>query len=164
MLSTNVGITRNVTFNAGYTVQSAAYLGIPTDILIANTDLIDGGQIYGVPLHQGTMGLAYQDTHGIAARIDATYIGANNSWNRAPFWYSNASVSKTSGQTTIGLGINNWFNSAAQQYGYIGYGVYQPQNYFGLAKNGGASSAIEQGTEEYGLPFRQYWFTVKFGI
>jgi outer membrane receptor protein involved in Fe transport len=164
VLSSNVGITRNVTFNAGYTVQSAAYIGIPTDILIANTDLIDGSQISGIPLRQGTMGLAYQDNTGIAARIDANYIGPNNSWNRNPFWFANASVSKTSGQTTIGLGIYNWFNSAAQQYGYIGYGVYHPQNYFGLAQNGGAANGIQQSSEEYGLPFRQYWLTVRFGI
>lgn len=164
VLSTNVGITRNVSFNASFDVQSAAYLGIPTDILIANTNLLDGGQIYGIPLRQGTAGLAYQDNTGIGARLDATYIGANNSWNRNPFWFANASVSKTSNQTTIGLGIANLFNSAAQRYGYIGYGVYQPQNYFGLAAQGGAISGIQQSSEEYGLPFRSYWFTVKFGI
>ena len=164
VLSTNVGITRTVSFNASYNVQSAAYIGIPTDILIANTNLIDGSQIYGIPLRQGTMGLAYQDNTGIAARLDTSYFGPNNSWNRNPFWLTNASVSKTSGQTTIGLGIYNFFNSASQHYGLIGYGVYQPQNFFGLAQNGGANSAIEQSSEEYGLPFREYWFTVKFGI
>jgi outer membrane receptor protein involved in Fe transport len=164
VLSANVGITRNVSFNAAFDVQSAAYLGIPADILIANTNLLDGGQIYGIPLRQGTAGLAYQDKTGIGARLDATYIGGNNSWNRNPFWFANASVSKTSGQTTIGLGIYNLFNSAAQRYGYIGYGVYQPQNYFGLAAQGGATSALQQSSEEYGLPFRSYWFTVKFGI
>ncbi|HEY1869272.1 MAG TPA: TonB-dependent receptor, partial [Candidatus Cybelea sp.] len=164
VLSTNVGITRTVSFNASYNIQSAAYIGIPTDILIANTNLIDGSQIYGIPLRQGTMGLAYQDNTGIAARLDTSYFGPNNSWNRNPFWLTNASVSKTSGQTTIGLGIYNFFNSASQHYGLIGYGVYQPQNFFGLAQNGGANSAIEQSSEEYGLPFREYWFTVKFGI
>jgi len=164
VLSTNVGITRTVSFNASYNIQSAAYIGVPTDILIANTNLIDGSQIYGIPLRQGTMGLAYQDSTGIGARLDANYFGSNNAWNRSPFWFANASVSKTSGQTTIGLGIYNFFNSAAQHYGYIGYGVYQPQNFFGLAQNGGPNSAIEQSSEEYGLPFRQYWFTVRFGI
>lgn len=164
VLSSNVGITRTVSFNASYNIQSAAYIGVPTDILIANTNLIDGSQIYGIPLRQGTMGLAYQDNTGIAARLDANYFSGNNSWNRNPFWFANANVSKTSGQTTIGLGVYNFFNSAAQHYGYIGYGVYQPQNFFGLAQNGGPNSAIEQSSEQYGLPFRQYWFTVKFGV
>lgn len=164
VLSTNVGLTRNVSFNAAFTVQSAAYLGIPQDILIANTNLIDGGQIYGIPLRQGTAGLAYQDTHGFGARIDATYIGGNNSWNRSPFWFANASVSKSSGPVSVGLGVSNWFNSAAQQYGLIGYGVYQPQNFYGLAAQGGPTSALAQSREQYGLPFRQYWFTVKVGM
>lgn len=164
VLSTNVGITRNVSFNAAFDIQSAAYLGIPTDILIQNTNLLDGGQIYGIPLRQGTTGLAYQDNKGFGARLDATYIGGNNSWNRNPFWYANASVSKTSGNATINLGIYNLFNSFGQQYGLIGDGVYIPQNYYGLAAQGGATSGLAQSNEAYGLPFRSYWFTVKFGI
>jgi outer membrane receptor protein involved in Fe transport len=164
VLSTNVGLTRNVSFNAAFDVQSAAYLGIPTDILIANTELLDGGQIARVPLRQGTAGLAYQDSSGIGARLDATYIGSNNSWNRNPFWFANASISKTSGPVTVGLGVYNLFNSVAQQYGYIGYGVYVPQNFYGLAAQGGATSGLQQSSEEYGLPFRQYWLTVKVGI
>jgi outer membrane receptor protein involved in Fe transport len=164
VLSANTGITRNVSFNASFDVQSAAYLGVPQDILIANTALIDGGQIYGVPLRQGTAGLSYQDNDGVGARIDATYIGSDNSWNRNPFWFANASVSKTSGQMSMNMGVYNLFNSVAQRYGYIGYGVYQPQNYYGLAAQGGATSAIQQSSEQYGLPFRSYYLTVKIGI
>jgi outer membrane receptor protein involved in Fe transport len=164
VLSTNVGITRNVTLNAAFDIQSAAYVGIPQDILLANTSLLDGGQIYGIPLRQGTAGIAYQDNHGFGARMDATYIGGNNSWNRNPFWFVNASVSKQSGPVTIGLGVYNWFNSAAQNYGLIGYGVYQPQNFYGLAAQGGAINGIQQGNEQYGLPFRQFWMTVRYGF
>ncbi|MBV8343533.1 MAG: TonB-dependent receptor [Candidatus Eremiobacteraeota bacterium] len=164
VLSTNVGITRNVGFNAAFDVQSASYVGIPQDILIANTDLLDGGQIAKVPLRQGTAGIYYQDNLGIGARLDATYIGNNNTWNRNAFWFANASVSKASGPVTINLGVYNLFNSVAQQYGYIGYGLYQPQNYYGLAAQGGATSGIQQSSEQYGLPFRTYWFTVKVGI
>ena len=164
VLSATTGITRNVSFNASFDIQSAAYLGVPQDILIANTGLIDGGQIYGVPLRQGTAGLAYQDNAGYGARIDATYIGGDNSWNRNPFWFSNASISKTNGQLSVNMGVYNLFNSVAQHYGYIGYGVYQPQNYYGLAAQGGATSGIEQSSEQYGLPFRSYYLTVKVGI
>jgi outer membrane receptor protein involved in Fe transport len=162
VLSTNVGITREVQFNASYTTQSAAYIGIPQDILQQNTGLIDGGQISGVPLHQATAGLSYQNRTGFGARIDTTYVGDNNSWNRPAFWFANGSISQGSpdGKTVVTLGVNNLFNSAAQQYGLIGYGVYQPQNYYGL----GPASGLTQGREEYGLPFRQYWLTVKVGI
>ncbi|MBV9232704.1 MAG: TonB-dependent receptor [Candidatus Eremiobacteraeota bacterium] len=164
VVSANVELMRNVSFNASFDVQSASYLGIPQDILIANTRLLDGGQIYGIPLRQGTAGLAYQDNRGLGARIDATYIGGDNSWNRGPFWFANASVSKTSGPVSIGLGISNLFNSAAQQYGLIGYGVFQPQNFYGSVAQGGPTNALAQSSEQYGLPFRQYWLTVKTSI
>ena len=164
VLSANTGITRNVSFDASFDIQSAAYLGVPQDILIANTALIDGGQIYGVPLRQGTAGLSYQDNGGVGARLDATYIGGDNSWNRNPFWFANASLSKTSGQMSVNMGVYNLFNSVAQRYGYIGYGVYQPQNYYGSAAQGGPTSGIEQSSEQYGLPFRSYYLTVKIGI
>ncbi|MBV8333250.1 MAG: TonB-dependent receptor [Candidatus Eremiobacteraeota bacterium] len=166
VLSTNVGVARNVQFNASYNIQSAAYSGVPQDILINNQGLIDGGQIYGIPLRQGTAGLAYQNQTGFGARIDANYIGSYNSWNRNPFWFSNASISQSSpdGKTTVTLGINNLFNSAAQQYGLIGYGVFRPQNFYGSAAQGGPVSALQQGSEQYGLPFRQYFLTVKVGI
>ncbi|HEY6327266.1 MAG TPA: TonB-dependent receptor [Candidatus Cybelea sp.] len=165
VLSTNVGITRNVGINAAFDVQSASYIGIPQDILLANTELLDGGQIARIPLRQGTAGIYYQDNReGIGARLDATYIGANNTWNRNPFWFANASISKSSGPVTVNLGVSNIFNSVAQQFGYIGYGVYIPQNFYGLAAQGGAVSGLQQSSEEYGLPFRQYWFTVKVGM
>ncbi|HVR45545.1 MAG TPA: TonB-dependent receptor [Candidatus Binatia bacterium] len=165
VLSSNIGITRNIGINASFDVQSASYIGIPQDILLANTELIDGGQIARIPLRQGTAGIYYQDNReGIGARLDATYIGANNSWNRNPFWFANASISKSSGPVTVNLGVYNLFNSVAQQFGYIGYGVYVPQNFYGLAAQGGAVSGLQQSSEEYGLPFRQYWLTVKVGI
>jgi outer membrane receptor protein involved in Fe transport len=164
VLSANVGLTRNVTFNAGYNIQSAAYLGVAQDILMANTNLLDGGQIAGIPLRQGTTGLSYQNPTGLAARMDATYMGSNNSFSRGPFWFANGSISKTSGPVTVGFGIYNIFNSISQQYGLIGSGVYQPQNYYGLAAQGGPTSALAQGSEQFGLPFRTYWLTMKVGI
>jgi hypothetical protein len=164
VLSANIGLLRNLTFNASYNIQSAAYVGIPQDILMANTNLLDGGQITGIPLRQGTAGLAYQQPGGFGARIDATYVGANNSWNRSPFWFANGSISQTSGRVTVAAGVYNMFNSVAQQYGLIGAGVFVPQNYYGSAALGGPTSAIQEGTEEYGLPFRQFWLTTKVTI
>lgn len=164
VLSSNVGIVRGVSLNASFDIQSAAFIGIPQDILQQNTSIIDGGQVYGVPLRQGNAGISYSNPTGFAARMDATYIGGNNSWNRNPFWFANGSISQTSGETTVSLGVYNMFDSAAQTYGYIGYGVYVPQNYYGLAAQGGPTSAIQQGTEQFGLPFRQVWLTVKVGI
>ena len=76
VLSATVGLMRNVSFDASYNIQSAAYLGVPQDILIQNTNILDGGQIYGIPLRQGNAGLSYQQRSGFAARLDATYVGS----------------------------------------------------------------------------------------
>jgi outer membrane receptor protein involved in Fe transport len=163
VLSANVGLMRNLSFNAAYTIQSAAYLGIPQDILQQNTNLLENGQITGIPLRQGTAGLAYQQRNGFAARIDTTYVGGNNSWNRNPFWFANGGISQTSGRVTVSAGVYNMFNSVAQQYGLIGAGVFIPQNFYGSGP-GSPANGIQQGTEEYGLPFRQFWVTTKISI
>ncbi len=163
VLNANVGIMRNVTLNAAYNVESAAYIGIAQDILRANTGLLDGGQIYGIPLRQGNLGLAFQDPAGLGARIDATYVGSYNSWNRGPFWFADGGVSQTWGRYTLSFGVNNIFNSAAQQYGLIGLGIFEPQNFYGSAAQGGPTSAIQEGREEYGILPRQIWVTLKIG-
>ena len=65
---------------------------------------------------------------------------------------------------TVNFGVYNLFNSVAQQYGYIGYGVYVPQNFTVSPRRAAPTSGMQQSSEEYGLPFRQYWLTVKVGI
>lgn len=161
VLTVNFGLMRGVTLDATYNVQSAAYLGVPQDILMANTNLIDGGQIYGTPVHTADIGLSYQSLGGFGARIDSTYIGADNSWNRPPFWYANGAVSQAiSARLSVNFGVQNIFDSAAQRYGLIGLGTFVPQNFYGSPAMGGPTSAIQQGTEEFGLPPRQLWFAV----
>jgi len=164
-LSATIGLTRNLTFTADYAVTSAAYVGVPQSILYQNINILDGGQIFGVPLRSGNAGLSYQTPHGLEARIDATYIGPFNSYNRVPFWSANASISQAlSPHVTLNLGVQNIFNSAALEYGLIGTGIYAPVNFYGSAAQGGPTSAIEEAQEEFGLPFRQYWFTTKFSM
>ncbi|MBV8490032.1 MAG: TonB-dependent receptor [Candidatus Eremiobacteraeota bacterium] len=158
-LTGTVGLTRHLDFNAGYVIQTGAYYGIPASVLMSNPTLINGSQIAGVPMRQGTAGLSLNESSGFAARIDANYMGGNNTFHRNPFWFSNASVSQTTGDVTINLGVYNLFNSIAQQYGFIGYGTYTPENQFGSDSN-----AFQQGSEQFGLPYRQVWFTAKFGV
>lgn len=158
-LSGTYGFMRHLALNANYVIQSAAVYGVPNQVLQSNPTLINGAQLSNVPFRQGTAGLAYTGSSGFAARMDANYIGAPNTYNRGPFWFVNGAVSQTSGTVSLNLGVYNLFNSAAQQYGYIGYGVYHPENSFGTDTN-----AFQQGSEQYGLPFRTVWFTVKFGI
>ncbi|HET9095323.1 MAG TPA: TonB-dependent receptor [Candidatus Baltobacteraceae bacterium] len=156
-VSASVGLARNLTLNGTYAVQSAVYNGMSSDILSQNTSLVNGGQIYGVPLHRASLGLGYENASGFVARIDGYYVGAPNGLNRPAYAYANMNFAKTfvPEGLTINFGVNNVFDSAAQQYGLIGLGTVQPQNQFGDTN----ATGLSQGSEEFGLPFRQFWIT-----
>ncbi|HKU68054.1 MAG TPA: TonB-dependent receptor [Candidatus Baltobacteraceae bacterium] len=148
-----------VKFSGDYDAQSAAYLGVPSDILANNPYIINGAQIAGVPLHKADAALVFENPRGFAARFDEHFIDKNNSFNRPAFWFANASVSDNVGPLTLTLGANNVFNNAAQEWGYIGLGTYTPVN----DVNGNEQtypSALAEASEQFGLPYRQLWFTL----
>ena len=153
----SVGLARNVTMDGYYVVQSAAFSGMPDYILQNNTGLINGAQIYGIPLHRASVGLGYSNPSGFAARMDGYYVDGNNGFHRPAYTYANMSIAKTfvPQGLTINLGVYNVFNSAAQQYGLVGLGTFQPQNQFGDPN----ATALSEGSEEYGLPVRQIMLT-----
>ncbi|MBV8655340.1 MAG: TonB-dependent receptor, partial [Candidatus Eremiobacteraeota bacterium] len=147
--------TRNVLFDLEYDTQSAAFLDIPESILQQNVTTINGAQIAGIPLHKATATLSYGNG-GFNAQLVGNYIGPNNTYARPGFWFANANVSQTVGNNiTVALSANNLFDSAAQRWGYFGYGLYVPENKYGTD-----TSAFQQGTEQFGLPYRQVFFTV----
>jgi hypothetical protein len=160
-LSTKIPITRELTLTGGYSVQSAFYSGLNDDVLMNNTGLVNNQQFYEIPLQQANAGIEYNSKpgHWLAA-MDAYYTGNNNGLNRGAYWTVNANASKTVDQITFNLGIQNLFNSAASQYGLIGYGQPQPQNQFGSP----GQTPFEQGSEEYNLPYRQVWMTMTFSM
>lgn len=145
--------TRNLLFDAEYDTQSAAFLNIPDSILQQNVTTINGAQIAGVPLHKATATLSYGN-RGFNAQLIGNYIGPNNNYARQGFWFANANVSQSVGRITVALSANNLFDSAAQVWGYFGYGTYAPENTYGTD-----TSAFQQGTEQFGLPYRQVFFT-----
>lgn len=156
-LSGSIGITRNLTLNGEYALQSAAYYGMNDNILSQNPTLINGAQLGYVPLHRASLGIGYVNAAGVGARLDGYWVGTPNGLNRPAYTYANFNVSKAFMQgISVNLGINNVFNSAAQQYGLVGLGTFQPQNQFGDPN----ATALSEGSEEFGLPLRQVWLTV----
>jgi outer membrane receptor for ferrienterochelin and colicin len=157
-----VGLAPNLSLDGYYVIQSASFTGMPDYILQNNTGLINGAQIYGIPLHRANLGLGYSNLSGFGMRMDGYYVDGNNSLRRPAYTYANMNVSKTFAPQglTINFGIYNVFNSAAQQYGLVGLGTFVPQNAFGDP----AASALSEGSEEYGLPQRQVMLTFSHKI
>ena len=150
-------IVRNLVFNASYTAQSAFFSGITDDILSNNTNLINDQQVLGIPGNQASFGLGYNNPQGqFSGRIDSFYVGNNNSFHRPAYWYANGYLAKNVGPIGLNLGVANIFNSIASPYGLVGAGVYQPENQFG----DGFTTGLQQGSEAFGLPARQYFFSV----
>jgi outer membrane receptor protein involved in Fe transport len=156
-ISTRAGFARNFEIDGDYAVQSAVYNGMDDNILVNNVYLINGAQVWGIPLHRYNIGVGYENPTGFTTRMDGFYIGTPNGFNRAAYWYANFSIGQTyPAGVTINFGVNNIFNSAASQYGYIGFGQTRPQNSFGDPN----PTALGEGIEEFGLPYRQVWLTV----
>jgi outer membrane receptor protein involved in Fe transport len=157
-LSTQVNLLRDLTLSADYDVQSAAYENLSDSLLQANINLINGSQIPQTPLHKANVGLNYNGTHGISLGLIGHYMGINNTYNRPAFWWADLNAGFTRNGTTVNFGVNNLFNSAAQQYGFIGQGVFLGENQFGTD----TSCLNAPNCEEFGLPYRQVWMTVTF--
>lgn len=153
----SVNVLKNLTFTGDYAIQSAAFLNVPDDILMNNPFIVNGTQVQGTPLRKADMGFAYGNPRGIGGTFDGHFIDTNNGWNRPAFWFANASISNNWGPVTVNFGINNIFNSAAQQYGFIGLGTYTPVNSFNAST---FPNALAEGSEEFGLPYRQMWLTI----
>ncbi len=156
-VNATTSLLRNLTLGVDYGIQSAFYQNIPITVLESNPSLINGHQLTQVPLQKGDATLTYANPTGFRVTMQGVYTGSNNWLNRGPFWYANANIAKTTGPVTVSLGIQNVFNSVAQDYGYIGWGLFQGQNQFG-----GATNALQAGTELFGLPYRQMLLNVSF--
>jgi len=157
-LSGQVGLLQNIVATARYNVESAAYIDVPDSILMANTTIINGSQVPGIPLRKGNLGLEYSNPKGLDLTLDGNYVGNNNGLDRNAYWFTNASISQTFQKTyTINLGINNLFNSAVQTYGYFGLGEFRPENQFGTD-----NPFTQPGNERFGLAPRQYFLTLTF--
>lgn len=160
-LEARLGLLRNLTLDAQYGIQSAMYKGISDSILENNLYLYNNQQFAHIPLQKVFASLVYQNAAGFKFEADETYIGNNNEFIRPAFWYTDASISKTTGPATVSFGVSNLFNEATTQYGEIGGGSFVPQNQFGTAAN-----AVQEGgsAELYGLMPRQEWLTVNFKV
>ena len=135
----------------GYDIESSTKTGISDQILMSNPTVVNGAQLVGIPLHQATLSLDVAPGRW-EFRLDNYYTEFNNGLNRPSYWHSNAFISRSLGKgTLITLGGTNIFNSAVQDYGYIGLGTTPIVN--------DPSGALPRASEEYGLAPAQLTLT-----
>ncbi len=160
-LTGRIRATRQLYFDYSYDVLSARLFNIPILDLQNNPNLIEGGQIDKVPVHQGALGFDYANS-GWEVRFDGYYVGLNNNLLRPAYTFANASISKRLRNVTFNLGIYNAFNSQYDQFGRIGYGTFQPENQFFHDANALQESFSGGDGEQFGMPQRSFLFTVTF--
>jgi len=137
----------------GYFIESSTKTGITNDILLNNPTVVNGAQLPGIPLHQATISLDVAPGPW-EFRVDNYYVDGNNGYNRPAYWHTNAFVSRSLGKgTLLTLGGTNIFNSAVQNFGFIGFGTAPITN----SISGGSPAP----SEEFGLPPAQVTLTLQ---
>jgi outer membrane cobalamin receptor len=140
-LKGRVRIAPTVYADVVYDIQSSQQFGIPASVLVNNPFLLNGGQIYEIPLHKGSLTLDYNDHHGIEAQLAGNYVGVNNTLNRPGYTMFNGFVSKDlTRTTTVTVGASNLFNENVQLYGYFGHQLEAATNQYQAQ----ASTPIQQ--------------------
>ena len=117
-------------------IQSAVNLNTNPLILQNNVTLVDGSQLQGVPLQKYSAGLDFANRSGFEARVDGYYVGYYNGYNRDPFFYANASLTKTfKTGTSINIGVQNLFDSQASILTVAGKAPFKGENQYGSDTN-----------------------------
>jgi outer membrane cobalamin receptor len=132
-----------------YDVQSVALDDLPAAALATDATLVNGAQVFAVPLHKAGLGLELALRSGLDARIDAHYVGVNNPQQLPGYAYADADVSQRVSKTlSFDVTATNVFDSHAAAYGQVGLGIPYPTNAANAALR---SPFVQPFDERYGL-------------
>ncbi len=157
-------LSRHWYFDYSYNLQSVTQNGVNENILSNNPFIINGGQVEGVPLNQGTAGVDYANG-GLEARMDGYVVGNNNPSSRPGYntWNGFVSYAMPRG-LTFNLGVQNMFNQASQMYGYLGHAPLIPENHYFNDTTSIQQYLSTGSNEQFGLATRSFLFTANFHI
>jgi outer membrane receptor for ferrienterochelin and colicin len=129
-----IRLTNQFAIDLQYDIQSAQQFGEPVGLLITNEFLLNGGQIFQIPLQKGSIAFDFSDHRGLNGQLQMYYVGNNNTLNRPAYEFANGFISKAIGKrVTVALSGFNIFNSNAQDYGYFGEQLPHATNQFAPA-------------------------------
>lgn len=146
-LSGRLRATPHFFMDGYYDVQSTVIFDAPDFLLMDNPTLINGSQLERIPLHKYGISADLTNTTGGEVYLDYTHYDNNNGLLRPAYGVADISFTqRISEHTSLNLGISNLFDTAVDNYGRIGLGVFVPENAFGTDAN-----ALQQGSERFGL-------------
>jgi outer membrane receptor protein involved in Fe transport len=153
-------MTRHLYFDYSYDLQSVVQNGINVGILSSNPFIINGAQVEGIPINQGTVGLDYAN-RGLEVRMDGYIVGSNNPSERPGYNTWNGFVSQALKRNlAVNVGVQNIFNQAWQRYGYFGHAPLIPENQYFNDTNPIQQYVNTGSNEEFGLPIRSFSLTL----
>jgi outer membrane receptor protein involved in Fe transport len=148
-LSGRVRVSPHVAVDYGVDVQSVVLDDLPASALRTDPTLVNGLQVFGVPLHKTTVGIDATTRGGLEARLDGHAVGANNPQQLPGYAYADASLTQAlSRHASLLLAISNVFGSHVQQYGLVGSGLPYATNSFNA---GLGAPYVQPFNERYGL-------------
>jgi outer membrane receptor protein involved in Fe transport len=127
-------IAPRVTLDFAYDVQSSVLGGVPASVLGSDPTIVNGRQVFGVPLDQATLGVELTAPSGLTLRLDGHAVGQNNPQQLPGYAYADASLARdVSKRVRLRIAIANVFDSHAQIYGFEGLGVPYATNAYNAA-------------------------------
>ncbi len=159
-LSGRQRLTPHFYFDYGYSLQSVVQNGVSENILQNNPYIINGGQVQGIPLNQGTAGVDYANLR-TEIRLDGYVVGSNNPSSRPGYNTWNGFISESFPKYwALTLGVQNVFNQATQNYGYFGHQPLIPENQYFHDTTSIQQYVSGNGNEEFGLATRSFLLTL----
>jgi Carboxypeptidase regulatory-like domain/TonB-dependent Receptor Plug Domain len=144
-----------------WALTSSALMNAPAPLLQSNLTDVIGAQIARVPLH--TYDTSIDQT--IGSQLDARFtlhgVSSNNTKALPAYTYSDLRLGSTTRDGTFTVTVSNVFNQYANIAGLIGEGV--PLQLNGYATRANYAPLIgAAATEQYGLPYRQIYFSYQW--
>jgi len=116
--------TQHLYFDYSYDIQSLVINGVPNAVLTTDPTLVNGIQAFQVPLHKASLGIDVSTASGFEGRLDGHFVSVNNPQQLPGYAYADASLTQhVSRRLTLDVGISNVFDSHANVYNDIGFGV-----------------------------------------
>ena len=142
-------VTKRVAIDYSYDVASVVLNALPDSVLATDPTLVDGLQVFGVPLHKANVGFEFAPASGIRIRLDGHAVGPGNLQQLPGYAYVDGSMSAAVARhLTVSLAASNLFGSHAQTYGLVGSGLPYATN---AANASLAAPSVQPFNERYGL-------------